>query len=501
MKKKIKFTKIFRAITAAIFLCFRIKTYTENTDGMTKFFIDQTVKYPGSYDLITGAETEFFEINAHLKTENPLPKFQLNLDGFSARFSPILYRERKKNIPALSFFFGSLNKAAFLNLFSAPVFTVQKPSSRGIKFFPKHFVSCSTSKKDTSCAAELSLKNFNLLLLAEKEAKIEKADIHLCAAYKIDDLTDGNISLGLAFYSSFFPDAYSKFYSESKRYNGLYSGEIIFSAETDYGEYSVLGLGSLAVPSKNSKQGLSANKIKPSIAGRIEFDFFKDYAGFDAGISLKQKDFSGVKGKTQKEVIAGFFRPKIIIDIFKLEAVYNFSKQYGKKKQDKLEYFHSGGLDLKIGNSNYIFKTGMFYENTEWDFTAKFEIRKLKFWQDIFILGTKFTFENKEKNPFIIKNYSVNSSFKINFGKDIKAGIEGELSQKNISAVKTHKINHKIKVKKSFIEWQKLKAEGGLFFEAVKELRRFEHSVKAEIKFTAEKPFYNLVLRYKIKIK
>ena len=486
MKTKHTFIKRTGIITVIIFMCAFTKNYAENSAKTVDFFIGQTVTYPGNYNLTTGSENIFFEINAHIKTKKPLPNSTFLLNGFSVRFSPVLYKEKKKTVPVLSVFFGGLNKAAFIRQFSEPIFSNQKPSAGGIKFFPKNFINCSNSKKDISRALEVCLKNFNLMVLTEQENFAEKADIHLCAAYKAEDLTDGSTSVGAAFYTSIFPNHYAKFVPESKNYNMLYSGEVIFLTETDHGEFSVLGLGTLNLPHKAHK---------PALAGRAEFDFFKDYAGFDSGISLRQKEFSGVKGKTQEETLSLFFRPKFISRIFKITAIYNFLKQYNK--QNELSYVHSSGFDLKIGNSNYAFKTKLFYE-TEWDWDTQFEIKKAAFWQEAFLLGCKFNFENKKENPFVVRNYSVNTAFKINCGKIVQLGCAGKIGRKNIRVLKTVG-KGKEKTKNTSIEWQKIKAEGSLYIEVSKKLKRFEHSAKAEITFLTEKPFYSFSLEYKIK--
>ncbi len=454
--------------------------YAETVAGTTEFFINHTLKFPGSYSILLNAENNIFEINSCIKTKEPLPKFKIVPAGLSVRFSPLLYGSPKKYYPALSFFFGNLHYAAFLKDCSNPAFPVQKPSSSGIQFFPKNFIKCSASGNYISKAVEFSLNNFNLFLLAEQKEKAEKPRFHVSAAYKTQDINGGNTSLACNFYSVFFPNAYSEFDSTYKNYNSLYSGIFLFSTETYYGDYAFMCLGSLS---------LSYKTAKPLLASRMEFNFFKDYAGFDAGFSLEQKNFLGLKGKTQKEHIAFFFRPQFITRLFKINTIYNFSADY--KEREKKHFSHSGGFDFKIGNLNYLFKTYLFYEKELWNLKSDFSIKKVRSWQELFLVGCTFNFEHKKKNPFIIKSYAVNTEFKINCGKFVKLGITGNVSQKNIVVSK--------KKQPSIFEWKKPDIESSLYIEAAKKINGFSHSIKSEFKFTNIKPFVYFSLGYKIK--
>lgn len=456
--------------------------YAETIAGTTEFFIDQTLQFPGSYTILLHAENNIFEIHSRIKTKEPLPKFKIVPAGLSLRFSPLLYGTSKKYYPALSFFFGNLHYAAFLKDCAHPAFSVQKPSSSGIQLFPKNYITCSASGNDISKAVEFSLHNFNFFLLAEQKEQSEKARFHLSASYKTQDLHGGNTALALNFYSVFFPDAYSEFDSTYKNYHSLYSGIFLISTETYSGDYAFMCLGSLSLPYKTAK---------PLFAGRMEFNFFKDYAGFDTGFSAAQKNFWGLKGKSQKEHIAFFFRPQCITRLFKIHAIYNFSAEYEEKKKTQKDFFHSGGIDFKIGNSNYFFKTLLFYEKELWNLKSNFSIKKVRQWQELFLLGCTFNFEHKKKNPFIIKTYAVNAEFKINCGKFVKLGITGEVSQKNIAVSK--------KNQPAILTWKKPELESTIYIEAAKKINGFSHSIKSEFKFTNIKPFVRFSLGYKLK--
>lgn len=483
--KKIKFN-VFKKTAFVLFVLWitGLNLSAENLLGTTGFSFEQNIKYPGGYTVFANIGNNIFEGNfgakIDLKTLNDFKNSKLMQDGFALRFTPVLYQKENKYKPALSFFLGRINSASILQEIANPIFSVQRPSSTGIKFLPKNFIKCTNSGNDISKAIELSLNNFNFFVLAKQKSSHKKSDIHLGAVYKTQDLNDGNTSLGFTFYSKFFPSAYGLFDVNNKNYNAVYSGQILFLTESFYGDYAIELAGALSVP-------YSTKKI--SAAGKFEFNFFKDYLGFDTGFSLSQKDFylpkSNSSAETQKEVLAFFVKPKFSFKLFKFNAVYNFSMDNVGSKLT-----HSGGFDFKVGNANYILKTALFYQKDVWETTANFSIKKLQPWQELFSIGAKVNCVDKQKNSYIIKNYSIGTEFKIAFSKKLKLGLSGKVSQKNMETTK--------KKMPKIIVWQKPIFEGEVYFTLLQKHKYFSHSFKAEIKALTSKPFFQLNLGYKL---
>ncbi len=456
---------------------------SENPFEVSSFFIENGIMYPWNYTLTAGINTAAVEALARVKTDGKRSGIPLQPHSLGIRFTPLFYTVNKMLIPALSFYYGAINKAGFMTAFSARTLPLQRPSSAGIRFFPKNTLKLSAANRDISYGLELSLNNFNVMVLAEQEYTVKWPDLHFSALYKTKNLKNGDISAGLALYSSLYLDLYSQFAVKNPRYNGLFGSRFLFSALTDHGSYKLLFSGSVNVPYENPK---------PRFAGTAEFGFLGGYAGFNMGLRARERDFSAVYGKAHTETAVFFFQPKLIFGSFKMDGVYNVVRFY--EKQSKVQYEkkhrHAGGIDFGFSDSLIVFKTGFFYEKEKWQAEAVFKLKKAAFWHEVFSVHTKFVLEDKTMNPFVVHSYSADMLFKINCGRGVKLGFSGDFSQKN-AVIKRRK-------KLPVIQWKKPEFETGLLLEYGKKLKYIKHSLKAEFAVKGPEPHFLFSIVYKI---
>lgn len=457
--------------------------HSENPFELKTFFVESALKYPWNYTLTAGINTAAVETLARVKMDGKRSGIPLQPYSLGIRFTPLFYTVKKKLIPALSFYYGGINKAGFMTAFSARTLPLQRPSSAGMQFFPKNTLKLSAVNRDISYGAELSLNNFNVTVLAEQEYTVKWPDLHFSALYKTKDLKNGDISTGLVLYSSLYLDPYSQFAVKNPRYNGLFGSRFLFSALTDHGSYKLLFSGSANMPYE---------KLKPSFAGTAEFGFLGGYAGFNTGFRARERDFSAAYGKAYTETAVFFFQPKLIFGSFKIDGVYDLVRFYEKKvkKQYEKKYRHAGGIDFGFSNSLIVCKTGFFYEKEKWQAEAVFKLKKAAFWHEVFSVSTKFVLEDKTVNPFVVRLYSADALLKINCGGGVKLGVSGDFSQKN-AVVKKRK-------KPPVTQWKEPEFEAGLLLEYGKKLKYIKHSLKTEFTVKGPKPHFLFSILYKI---
>lgn len=459
----------------SVFLCFN-KGYADSLTKHTDFFIEQIFKYPYVYSISAGVNNPVYEGRVSIKTIEENSKITLFPDVLSLRFSPLFYKDKKKIIPALSFFFGGLNKANFIKICSEPAFSSMTTSYSGIKFLPDRLIKISAANKFISAGAELNLKNFNFAFFTEKNSTYAWNDLNFCFAYGTEDLYDGNIGLGIVLYSSLYHDLYTKFTDKTPQYHQIYSSMLNFYHLTENGEYRILLLGSLKKPYKNKKI---------NSAGRAEFDFLWYYFGLNTGVSLQNDNFSDEAGSRPQNSFVYFVQPKLLMDLIQVKGLYNI---YRKKNIELL--CHYGGLDINIAGKNIEFNTGLFYKDEKWSTDLEFKLKKTALWQELFSVKCKFIFENKKKNPFILKQYSSDFVFKVRFYKNIQTGITFSLAQ---AASVRNKNNLPPSAK-----WNKPTIESSVYFKYSLKRSIFNHSFSAEIKIKSENPKIGFALAYKI---
>ena len=468
MKTKNIFIKSFR-ICSMMLLC-SIFLNAEIPVEKVNFSLTQSIDLNLNYNLKAEAKNPFFELYAEAKVREHRPRFALIPQGFSLKFSPLLYKEKKQLYPALSFFYGGITKSSFLNLMLFKENFEKKPFYKGIGFAPKYLIGISKSKFDASLGAEFAIKNVNLVFFSEQEPKKLWPDISFCTVYKKENEA---ALFNMSFLSSLTNSAYSQFNLKAPVYDQFYSGEFILAEKGIVSSVFLLA-GGIKIPyEKTSVTG----KSDLNFLGKAEYNFQSEYFEANAGTMFENNG-----------TLKAFFQPKISVDAFDLGFSYNFLRKYFEKKK-LFKIFHSGGMGLGLSFTKCKFTGEVYYNDASWDLKGQIKIPTKLFTNTLFSIKGNTKLEEKSKNPFIVKNYSFLSDIKIKFNKSFNLNLSASFMQKN----KTVKIN-----KTPYIVWEKGVFNFSAQAEFIKKTKLTSNSFKGEIILETAKPFIKGSLAYKI---
>ena len=434
------------------------------------FSLTQSIDLNLNYNLKAEAKNPFFELYAEAKMREYRPKFALMPQGFSLKFSPLLYREKKQLYPALSFFYGGITKSSFLNLMLLKENFEKKPFYKGIGFAPKYLIGISKSKFDASLGAEFAIKNFNLVFFSEQKPKELWPDLSFCTVYKKENET---ALFNISFFSSLTNSAYSQFNLKAPAYDQFYSGEFILAEKGTVSSVFLLA-GGIKIP-YGKISGIGESDL--NFLGKAEYNFQSEYFEANAGTMFENDG-----------TLKAFFQPKISVDALDLGFSYNFLRKYFEKKK-LFKNFHSGGIGLGLSFTKYKFSGEVYYNDSSWDLKGQIKIPINLFFNTLFSIKGNTKLEEKSQNPFIVKNYSFSSDIKIKFNKSFNLNISASFMQKN----KTVKIN-----KSPYIVWEKGVFNFSTQAEFIKKTRLTSNSFKGEIILETAKPFIKGSLTYKI---
>lgn len=468
MKTKNIFIKSFR-ICSMMLLC-SIFLNAEIPVEKANFSLTQSIDLNFNYNLKAEAKNPFFELYAEAKMREYRPKFALIPQGFSLKFSPLLYREKKQLYPALSFFYGGITKSSFLNLMLLKESFEKKPFYKGIGFAPKYLIGISKSKFDASLGAEFAIKNFNLVFFSEQKPKELWPDLSFCTVYKKENET---ALFNMSFFSSLTNSAYSQFNLKAPAYDQFYSGEFILAEKGTVSSVFLLA-GGIKIP-YGKISGIGESDF--NFLGKAEYNFQSEYFEANTGTMFENDGTLKV-----------FFQPKISVDALDLGFSYNFLRKYFKKKK-LFKNFHSGGIGLGLSFTKCKFSGEVYYNDSSWDLKGQIKIPINLFFNTLFSIKGNTKLEEKSQNPFIVKNYSFLSDIKIKFNKSFNLNISASFMQKN----KTVKIN-----KSPYIVWEKGVFNFSTQAEFIKKTRLTSNSFKGEIILETAKPFIKGSLTYKI---
>lgn len=468
MKTKNIFIKSFR-ICSMMLLC-SIFLNAEIPVEKANFSLTQSIDLNLNYNLKAEAKNPFFELYAEAKVREHRPRFALIPQGFSLKFSPLLYKEKKQLYPALSFFYGGITKSSFLNLMLFKENFEKKPFYKGIGFAPKYLIGISKSKFDADLGAEFAIKNFNLVFFSEQRPKELWPDISFCTVYKKENET---ALFNMSFLSSLTNSAYSQFNLKAPAYDQFYSGEFILAEKGTVSSVFLLS-GGIKIPyEKTSVTG----KSDLNFLGKAEYNFQSEYFEANAGTMFENNG-----------TLKAFFQPKISVDAFDMGFSYNFLRKYFEKKK-LFKIFHSGGMGLGLSFTKCKFTGEVYYNDASWDLKGQIKIPTKLFTNTLFSIKGNTKLEEKSKNPFIVKNYSFLSDIKIKFNKSFNLNLSASFMQKN----KTVKIN-----KTPYIVWEKGVFNFSAQAEFIKKTKLTSNSFKGEIILETAKPFIKGSLAYKI---
>ena len=473
MKTKNIFIKSFR-ICSMMLLC-SIFLKAEIPVEKANFSLTQSIDLNLNYNLKAEAKNPFFELYAEAKTDD-CPKFALMPQGFSLKFSPLLYKEKKKLYPALSFFYGGITKSSFLNLMLFKESFEKKPFYTGIRLAPKYLIGISKSKFDASLGAEFAIKNFNLVFFSEQKPKELWPDLSFCTVYKKENET---ALFNMSFFSSLTNSACSKFNLKEPVYDQFYSGEFILAEKGIVSSVFLLA-GGIKIPyEKPNRRNKSTSNSNLAFLGKAEYNFQSEYFEANAGTMFENNG-----------TLKAFFQPKISVDAFDLGFSYNFLRKHINLKKKKLsKNFHSGGIGLGLSFTKFKFSGEVYYNNASWDLKGQIKIPAKLFFNTLFSIKGNAKLEEKSKNPFIVKNYSFSSDIKIKFNKSFNLNLSASFMQKN----KIIKIN-----KTPYIVWEKGVFNFSAQAEFIKKTKLTSNSFKGEVILETAKPFIKGSLAYKI---
>ena len=434
------------------------------------FSLTQSIDLNFNYNLKAEAKNPFFELYTEAKMREYRPKFALIPQGFSLKFSPLLYREKKQLYPALSFFYGGITKSSFLNLMLLKENFEKKPFYKGIGFAPKYLIGISKSKFDASLGAEFAIKNFNLVFFSEQKPKELWPDLSFCTVYKKENET---ALFNISFFSSLTNSAYSQFNLKAPAYDQFYSGEFILAEKGTVSSVFLLA-GGIKIP-YGKISGIGESDL--NFLGKAEYNFQSEYFEANTGTMFENDG-----------TLKAFFQPKISVDALDLGFSYNFLQKYFEKKK-LFKNFHSGGIGLGLSFTKCKFSGEVYYNDSSWDLKGQIKIPINLFFNTLFSIKGNTKLEEKSQNPFIVKNYSFSSDIKIKFNKSFNLNISASFMQKN----KTVKIN-----KSPYIVWEKGVFNFSTQAEFIKKTRLTSNSFKGEIILETAKPFIKGSLTYKI---
>lgn len=434
------------------------------------FSLTQSIDLNFNYNLKAEAKNPFFELYAEAKMREYRPKFALIPQGFSLKFSPLLYREKKQLYPALSFFYGGITKSSFLNLMLLKESFEKKPFYKGIGFAPKYLIGISKSKFDASLGTEFAIKNFNLVFFSEQKPKELWPDLYFCTVYKKENET---ALFNMSFFSSLTNSAYSQFNLKAPAYDQFYSGEFILAEKGTVSSVFLLA-GGIKIP-YGKISGIGESDF--NFLGKAEYNFQSEYFEANTGTMFENDG-----------TLKAFFQPKISVDALDLGFSYNFLRKYFEKKK-LFKNFHSGGIGLGLSFTKCKFSGEVYYNDSSWDLKGQIKIPINLFFNTLFSIKGNTKLEEKSQNPFIVKNYSFLSDIKIKFNKSFNLNISASFMQKN----KTVKIN-----KSPYIVWEKGVFNFSTQAEFIKKTRLTSNSFKGEIILETAKPFIKGSLTYKI---
>ena len=433
------------------------------------FSLTQSIDLNLNYNLKAEAKNPFFELYAEAKTDDS-PKFALMSQGFSLKFSPLLYKEKKKLYPALSFFYGGITKSSFINRQLFKNSFEKKPFYTGINLAPKYLIGISKSKFDASLGAEFAIKNFNLVFFSEQRPKELWPDLSFCTVYKKENET---ALFNMSFFSSLTNSAYSQFNLKAPAYDQFYSGKFILAEKGIVSSIFLLA-GGIKIPyGKTSVTG----KSDLSFLGKAEYNFQSEYFEANTGTMFENDG-----------TLKAFFQPKISVDALDLGFSYNFLRKYFEKKK-LFKNFHSGGIGLGLSFTKFKFTGEVYYNNASWDLKGQIKIPTKLFANTLFSIKGNTKLEEKTQNPFIVKNYSFSSDIKIKFNKSFNLNLSTSFMQKN----KTVKKN-----KTPYIVWEKGVFNFSAQAEFIKKTKLTSNSFKGEVILGSAKPFIKGSLAYKI---
>lgn len=433
------------------------------------FSLTQSIDLNLNYNLKAEARNPFFELYAEAKTDDS-PKFALMPQGFSLKFSPLLYKEKKKLYPALSFFYGGITKSSFLNLMLFKESFEKKPFYTGIRLAPKYLIGISKSKFDASLGAEFAIKNFNLVFFSEQKPKELWPDLSFCTVYKKENETK---LFNMSFLSSLTNSAYSQFNLKAPAYDQFYSGKFILAEKGIVSSIFLLA-GGIKIPYRKTS---GADKSDLNFLGKAEYNFQSEYFEANTGTMFENNG-----------TLKAFFQPKISVDVFDLGFSYNFLRKYFEKKK-LFKNFHSGGIGLGLSFTKFKFSGEVYYNNASWDLKGQIKIPTKLFANTLFSIKGNTKLEEKTQNPFIVKNYSFSSDIKIKFNKSFNLNLSTSFMQKN----KTVKKN-----KTPYIVWEKGVFNFSAQAEFIKKTKLTSNSFKGEVILETAKPFIKGSLAYKI---
>ena len=468
MKTKNIFIKSFR-ICSMMLLC-SIFLNAEIPVEKANFSLTQSIDLNFNYNLKAEAKNPFFELYTEAKMREYRPKFALMPQGFSLKFSPLLYREKKQLYPALSFFYGGITKSSFLNLMLLKESFEKKPFYKGIGFAPKYLIGISKSKFDASLGTEFAIKNFNLVFFSEQKPKELWPDLSFCTVYKKENET---ALFNMSFFSSLTNSAYSQFNLKAPAYDQFYSGEFILAEKGTVSSVFLLA-GGIKIP-YGKISGIGESDL--NFLGKAEYNFQSEYFEANTGTMFENDG-----------TLKAFFQPKISVDALDLGFSYNFLRKYFEKKK-LFKNFHSGGIGLGLSFTKCKFSGEVYYNDSSWDLKGQIKIPINLFFNTLFSIKGNTKLEEKSQNPFIVKNYSFLSDIKIKFNKSFNLNISASFMQKN----KTVKIN-----KSPYIVWEKGVFNFSTQAEFIKKTRLTSNSFKGEIILETAKPFIKGSLTYKI---
>ena len=434
------------------------------------FSLTQSIDLNLNYNLKAEVKNPFFELYAEAKMREYRPKFALIPQGFSLKFSPLLYKEKKKLYPALSFFYGGITKSSFLNLMLFKDNFEKKPFYTGINLAPKYLIGISKSKFDASLGAEFAIKNFNLVFFSEQRPKELWPDLSFCTLYKKEN---EDMLLNMSLFSSLTNSSYSQFNLKAPAYDQFYSGEFILAEKGTVSSIFLLS-GGIKIP-YGKTSGTSKSDL--NFLGKAEYNFQSEYFEANTGTMFENDG-----------TLKAFFQPKISVDALDLGFSYNFLRKYFEKKK-LLKNFHSGGIGLGLSFTKFKFTGEVYYNNASWDLKGQIKIPTKLFANTLFSIKGNTKLEEKSQNPFIVKNYSFSSDIKIKFNKSFNLNLSTSFMQKN----KIVKIN-----KTPYIVWEKGVFNFSAQAEFIKKTKLTSNSFKGEIILGTAKPFIKGSLAYKI---
>lgn len=428
-----------------------------------------------------------------LESPMPMPYFELSIKNFGAGLYPFAGLQAAmpdKNIPTFFIGAGCLHFGRLLKVTGNVGFSTLKPKYSGLRFPEKHFIGMGSSERAVQYGVELYGGGWNAAFFASPEKKKGRMRYGILGSWHISQ-KQPKIKCALQYLTAFIPDI-EQVVSQENTQGAQMPAEDSPINKQRYHKLFALNLLLMHPIVSVETTGLCSYAADKTVSGgiRTEANLFYRCCGLNGGVSYTARQYRGWAVFKERAQFTGFIQPYIQMNIFSLHTIYTIAME----EKNKL---HSGGLVMQVKHKNvrwlasweygkelHTVKTGLALISSESWFRS---IR----WFEKALIGTTVNIENKTKNPFMLKKYTVNAASSFCITEGVFCGISGDISQSIVQ-------NRERTAEIGYTYLQNPVCRSTVFLSFKRNGLGNVHSGKLELSVKNEKPFVNIKIAYQI---